>query len=132
MASRIKAIAAYRPRIKLGRTVQMPELLAYVADRTGLNEGELSLAMNEMRDAIAFFNLSGRPVKLEGLGIYTPKIGLNGIFGVAHLLARELKNRLNTPGAFRGVIENLDMIGKTVADLIARWNTEHPDDPVVD
>ncbi len=132
MASRIKAIAAYRPKIKLGRTVKMPELLAYIADRTGLNEGELSLAMNEMRDAIAFFTLSGRPVKLEGLGTYTPKIGLDGILGMAHRLSQELKNRLNTPRAFLGVIENLDMIGKTVADIIARWNTEHPDDPVVD
>jgi len=132
MASRIKAISAYRPKIKLGQTVQTEELIAYVSGRTGLNEGELSLAMKEVRDAIAFFNLSGRPVKLEGLGIYTPKIGLNGVFGVAHRLSQELKNRLNTPGAFRGVIENLDMIGKTVADLIARWNTEHPDDPVVD
>ncbi|MBL7065833.1 MAG: hypothetical protein ISS49_16780 [Anaerolineae bacterium] len=48
-----------------------------------------------------------------------------------HRLDTALKNRLNAPGAFRGEIENRDMIGKTADDLVARWNAEHPDVPVV-
>jgi len=55
---------------------------------------------------------------------------LDGVFNVAHWLDTALKNRLNTPGEFRGEIENRDMIGKTVDDLVVRWNEEHPDDPV--
>jgi hypothetical protein len=130
MASKIKAIAAYRPKVKLGRTAQMDEVVAYIADRTGLNEGELSIALKELRDAVAFFNLAGRAVKLEGLGTYAPKVGLDGVLDVAHRLDRALKNRLNAPGAFGGEIENRDMIGKTGDDLVALWNEEHPDDPV--
>jgi hypothetical protein len=130
MASKIKAIGAYRPRVKLGKTAQMKEVVAYIADRTGLNEGEISIALKELRDAVAFFNLSGRAVKLEGLGTYAPKVGLDGTFDVAHRTDAALKNRLNTPRAFLGDIVNRDMIGKTADDLVARWNQEHPDDPV--
>jgi len=33
------------------------------------------------------------------LGTYTPKVGLGGVFDVAHRLDKTLKNRLNAPGA---------------------------------
>ncbi len=130
MTSRIKAIGAYRPRIKLGKTAQMEEFVEYISTRTGLNEGEVNNVLQESRDGIAFFNLMGRAVKLEGLGTFTPKISLSGIFDIAHRLARKLKKRLNA-GTYRGEIINRDMIGKTANDLVARWNREHPDDPVV-
>jgi hypothetical protein len=34
------------------------------ADRTGLNEGEISIVLKELRDTVAFFNLGGRAVNL--------------------------------------------------------------------
>ena len=129
MANKIKAIGAYRPRIKLGKTVQMEEFVEYISTRTGLNEGEINNVFHEARDGIVFFNLMGRAVKLEGLGTFTPKIGLDGILDVAHRVARRLKKRLNS-GTFRGEIINRDMIGKTSDELVTRWNEEHPDDPV--
>jgi hypothetical protein len=79
---------------------------------------------------VAFFNLAGRAVKLEGLGTYTPKVGLDGRFDVAHRTDSALKKRLNAPGAFSGDIVNRDMIGETSDDLVARWDEEHPGDPV--
>ncbi len=130
MASRIKAIGAYRPRIVLGRRAEMNELVDLIAARTGLNEGEVSQVLLEMRDAVVFFNLQGRAVKLEGLGTYTPTIQLDGDFGVGHRADKEIKNSLNTPGEFRGEIENRANIGKTSDELVAMWNEEHPDDPV--
>jgi len=130
MASRIKAINAYRPKIDLGSTVQLPELVAYIADRTGLNEGEVTIVLKELRDAIIFFNRQGQGVKLEGLGTYLPNIGLDGTFDVSHRLDREIKNALNAPGAFSGDIINAENIGKTPDELVAMWNEAHPDDPV--
>jgi len=41
MANRLTAVNLYRPKIKLGPTVQQPELVRYLADRTGLNQGEV-------------------------------------------------------------------------------------------
>ena len=130
MANRIQAINTYRPRIDLGLMVAKAELLRYIADRTGLNEGSLDIVSREQRDAVIFFNRAGRSVKIEGLGVYTPSIGLDGIFNVSHRADVALKNGLNTPDTFVGTILNRDNIGKTTAELVAMWNAEHPGDPV--
>lgn len=96
MASRIKAIGALRPRIDLGKTVQKAELTRYLAARTNLSEGQIDHVIEEMRDAIIFFNQSGRGVKVEGLGTYLPKINLNGRFSIEHRPDMDIKNALNT------------------------------------
>jgi hypothetical protein len=130
MASKIQAVNAYRPRIKLGKTAAMPELVPYIADRTGLNEGTISMVLKELRDAVIFFARSGRGTKIEGLGTYLPKVSLDGRFNVSHRLDAEIKNALNTPGAFRGQIEHRENIGQTADDLVDLWNTDNPGDSV--
>lgn len=131
MASRIKAINQYRPRIVLGKRVEMDEQVAFMARSTGLNEGTIRQVLIELRDTVVFFNHSGRPVKLDGLGTYTPTVGLDGSFDIGHRADNYLKNALNTPGAFGGEIENRTNIGKSGDELAALWNEEYPDDPVV-
>ena len=131
MASRIKAINAYAPRVKLGKRAETDDLVEFIARSTGLNESGVRQVLLELRDTILFFALRGQPVKLEGLGIYTPKISLDGTFGIGHRADMALKHGLNQPGAFKGEIENRENIGKSSEDLIAMWNEEHPDDPVV-
>jgi hypothetical protein len=129
MASRIRAINAYRPRVELGRTVQFKELVAHIASRTGLNTGQIIQALMELRDAVIFFNGQGRGVKLEGLGTYLPNIQLDGSFDVQHRLSRDIKRELNAR-PFTGTILNRGNVGKTPDELVAQWNAEHPDDPV--
>jgi hypothetical protein len=129
MVSRIKAINALRPRLKRGKTVQTDELVDFVAGRTGLNAGEVLLVLMEAHDAVAFFNRSGRGVKLEGLGTYLPTIRLDGTLDVEHRLDWALRRALNV-GRFLGEILNRKHIGKTPDELVAVWNVEHPDDPV--
>jgi nucleoid DNA-binding protein len=131
MASKIQAVNAYRPKVKLGRTVPLAQLVNYIADRTGLNEGEVSIVLKELRDAVIFFTRQGQGVKIEGLGTYLPKVGLDGTFDVSHRLDRAIKNALNAPGAFSGQIVNRENVGQTADDLVALWNADHPDDPVV-
>ncbi len=131
MASQIRAVNAYRPRIDAGATVQRKELVEFLAGRTGLNEGTLVMVLQELRDAVIYFNRMGRGVKLDGLGTYLPNIKLDGTFDVQHRLDREIKNALNAPRAFSGIIRNQKHIGKTVDELVALWNAEHPDDPVM-
>jgi len=130
MKSRIAAINAYRPHVKLGESVQKGELVRYLADRTGVNEGEISLMLAELRDAVIFFNRSGRGVKLEGLGTYLPSIDLNGAFSIDYRLDAALKDGLNSGGKFTGVIENRTNIGKDADALVEMWNKAHSDDKV--
>ena len=130
MAKQIQAINKYCPRIKLGKTVQEKELIEYIADRTGLNKGDLRMVLSELSDAVIFFNKRGEGVKLEGLGIYSPKIDLKGKISITHFLDDGISNALNAADAFTGEIENKTNIGKTAEDLVEMWNKEFPDDPV--
>ena len=130
MANRPSAIAAYRPRIELGSTVQESELSLYLANRTGLNEGSVELVIKELRGAIIFFNHAGRAVKIEGLGTYTPSIDLEGAFDVHYRADTDLKNGLNARNFFSATIHHRENIGKTADELVALWNEAHPEDPV--
>ena len=60
----------------------------------------------ELRDAVVFFNLRAQPVKLEGLGAYTPTVKLDGNFGVGRRADLAIKRKLNIPGEFKGDIEH--------------------------
>lgn len=79
--------------------------MEFIARSTGLNESGVCQVLLELWDAVIFFNFRGQPVKLEGLGTYTPTIDLDGTIGVGHWADMEIKNRLNAPGEFRGELE---------------------------
>ncbi len=130
MAHLLTAINANRPKINLRPTVQLPALVGLISSRTGLSEGEVRMVLEELSDAVTFFNRQGQGVKLVKLGTYLPKLALNGKFGVSHRLDVAIKNALNAPGSFSGEIVNRKNIGKSADDLLAQWNAEHPDDPV--
>ena len=130
MASRIKAIGAYRPRVEQGTTVQKPELLRSSSRATGLVEGTLDLGIKELRDQIVEFCRAGRAVKVDGLGTWTPNIGLDGSLDIQYRADNALVNGLNVPGMFTGRIINRENIGKDGNDLVEMWNSDHPEDPV--
>lgn len=130
MASRIEAINAYRPRVKLGRTAGTEELVDFIARSTGLNESGVRQVLLELRDAAIFFSRQGRAVKFEGLGTYSPNINLSGKLKISHRADSALSKALNAGGAYQGDIINKANIGKTVAELIAMWNADNPGDLV--
>ncbi len=41
-----------------------------------------------------------------------------------------MKSELNVDGKFKGEVVNRGMIGKSVDEMIKRWNGEHPDDKI--
>ena len=130
MAPRIQAINAYRPRIEQGNTVQKPELLRSVSRATSLVEGTVDQTIKEVRDQIIEFCRSGRAVKVEGLGVFSPSIDLEGNLSISFRPDPAFANGLNVPGIFTGTILNRDNIGKTSNELVETWNTDHPEDLV--
>ena len=130
MADKIKAIYAYTPRIKRGLNVDMQRLVHLISRRSGLNQGTILNVLMELRDAFVYHAMVGESVKLDGLGTFTPAVGLDGEFKIKYRMDKWLKNLINAPGEFKGDLENKEMIGKTVDELIERWNEEHPDDQV--
>ena len=132
MAHRIKVISIYRPRIEQGNTVQKPELIRLVSRATGLVEATLDYGITELRDQIIEITRSGRAVKIEGLGTWSPNIAIDGSFDLQYRADTALVNGLNAPGTFTGTIRNRENIGKTPQELVARWNAEHPTDQVAE
>lgn len=130
MAKMIEAIRAFTPRVKIGSTADLFEVANFISGRSGLNEGAILNVMSELREAITFFNMAGRPVRLRGLGTFSPTIDLEGRFGINHRPDSHLLSEINISGRFNGDIVNRDMLGKTTDELVERWNTEHPNDKV--
>ena len=131
MAPRIKAVNAFRPRIEQGNTVQKPELIRAVSRATSLVEGTVDQAVKEVRDQIIEFCRSGRAVKVDGLGTFTPSIDLEGYFSISFRADPAMNYGLTLPGTFSGTILNREHLGKTADELVQKWNLEHPEDPVV-
>ena len=130
MASRISALNHYRPQIEYGETADWREVAEHIAGRTGLQPSDVIRVLLELQVTIVYFLRLGRGVKLEGLGTYLPNINYRGVFDVAHRLDRRLKKELNTSKALRGRIRNKKNIGMTAEEVYARWNREHPEDPM--
>jgi hypothetical protein len=98
MAHKIEAINKYRPRIEQGNTVQREELITGLAHATSLVEGSVSLTLSELKYHILRYCRSGRAVKVEGLGIWSPSISLDGKLTIS-TGGPELDYELNKPGA---------------------------------
>ena len=127
---RIKAVSLYSPKVIQPRTAGMKDLVTIIAGRSNLNEGTIFNVLKELGAVIPFFFQKGSAVKIESLGTFTPRIALDGSFSISHLPDKSLKATINTENWFEGKIKNKEMIGKTTADLVERWNNEHPDDPI--
>jgi hypothetical protein len=128
MAHRIQAVNAYRPRIEQGTTVQKPELLRSASRSTSLVEGTIDMSIKELRDQILEYCRAGRAVKVEGLGIWAPAIGLDGKLSIHYRPDPTFGYGLNLPGVFSGKILNRENIGKTPDELITMWNEANPTD----
>ncbi len=100
--------------------------------RTGLNTGEILFVVYELRDAILMAHRHGQPVKVEGLGTFTPTIRMDGSLDILFRPEADMLNKLNDRTKLFATILNKANIGKTTDDLVAKWNKEHPDDLVED
>jgi len=130
MPEEVKAIYAYTPRVKLERVVELPTLVSYIEGRTGFNRGAIMGMLCEFSEALVFFGRSGHPVRLPNLGIFAPRIDKNGRFGINFKMDKHLKSEMNVRGTFTGEVVNRDMIGKSLEEIVERWNTDHPDDKI--
>ena len=130
MAEQIQAIRAYTPRVKQQDIVDIEDLAEFIEGRTSFNGGAVINMLWEFRNALTFFALSGRPVRLKGLGIFSPGMDKDGEIGLNYRLDKWLKSELNVSGKFKGTVVNRDMAGKSAEEMVERWNDEHPDDKI--
>lgn len=130
MASKITAIRKYRPEIKRMKTMQTDQMVEHIAQRTGLNDGEIRFVAYEIRDTLLMAHRIGQAVKIEGLGTFAPTIRADGSFDILFRPDPRLLAQLNDSTKWTGTILNKKNIGKSAEELAALWNRDHPDDMV--
>ncbi len=129
MARRIRAMTEYRPRVKQGRPTDENRYMQLLTQRTTLSAGVVKNVQESEIETILGILLEGRPVH-TGAAVYSLSIGLNGEYKVNVRLNKRFAQTVNARGAFRGTVINAENIGKTEDEMIARWNVEHPEDPI--
>jgi hypothetical protein len=125
--SRIKVFSTLGPRINAGRIVDTQSLVEYLSGRTTLHESIIRHVVLELREAIRFFGVEGRSVRIDGLGVFRPTIDTKGTVAISYRADRSLVKDINT--RFRGDVSNRQNIGKTSDEFLELWNEMNPDTP---
>ena len=131
MATILQAVSQYGPKLELKPTVQLEKLAEWMAMRTGINKSEAMMIFQETSEAILYFCKDGQPVKIPGVGTFTPSINREGGFTINFRADMALKNGINSPSAYGGVITNKERIGWTNEDYKGVWDVDHADDLLV-
>jgi len=98
--------------------------------RTGLNKSEVMMVLQETNDAVLYFNSQGTPIKLPGVGTFTPSVDREGTFKINFRADMDLKKRINAGGAYTGTVLNKNRIGLDNAGYKELWDADHADDPL--
>ena len=130
MARIMQAVRDYGPKVELNPTAQLKQVADWMAMRTGLNKSEVQMVLQEANEAILYFNAQGTPVKLPGVGTFTPSVSREGTFKINFRADAELKKRINAGDAYSGQITNKNRIGLDNAGYKELWDADHADDPL--
>ena len=97
---------------------------------TTLSRGVIRNVVDQLQETLMASFHDGRAAKIEGLGTFTPTIRMDGRLDVLFRPEPDMLRQLNDKTRFQAKILNRSSIGQSADDLIARWNAEHPEDPV--
>ncbi len=105
------------PRIKLNKPVEKNELIKFINSRSGFVASDIVGMIYELRDVILYYLRNGTPVKLEGIGIFSPSIKLDGAIRIKFRADKELVAELNRENNLKNRITNRKYLGKTLSEL---------------
>ncbi len=130
MAKKIQAWRAYGPRIDKGDVVTQEEFIEHVTSATNQSKGSILAVLSEQDVQIEAALRAGRIIRLPN-GMRIEPVGTKDGWVEIHVrVSSELVNKVNA--TFRGKWINAEYIGKSEAEIMTRWNAEHPDDPIED
>jgi hypothetical protein len=131
MARLIQALREYGPKLELVPTAETEAVIEWIVENSHvLRRSMVRMMLMEIVEAILYFHGQGIPVRLEGLGIFTPSIDRNGTIRHGYRADAALKKRSNAEGAYKGRIINKECIGLDNAGYKALWDADHPGDPL--
>lgn len=127
MLKKISVINKMRARIIMHELKDLKQLAWYIQDNLSMNKGTFLNAVWALQEALIHFARLGFPVKLDGVGILSPKIERDGSISLQFRPSKELKMKLGTTRDFGGKIVNKQNAGKSAAQLIDAWIKAYPD-----
>ena len=131
LATLIQAIATYRPRVAKAHTVELGELIERLSRGSLVTESIARLVLADLVRELKLSLKAGQQVNLEGIGIFRPEISLDGSARVVMRMDKGLKQTLRRADELDGTVLRRENIGMDRAAIIARWNAEHPEDPIM-
>ncbi len=131
MASRIQAVSEYGPKLVSSGLLTAEFVSQHIESRTSLNAGTVKGVLMEVGDTVKFFTPLSMGVVVDGLGIVRPWMQRNGSLKLHMRFNSALEAAVNA--AFRADrVRNKANLGLPMEALIAMWNRDHPDDPILD
>jgi len=131
MATLIQAVSAYRPRVLTNRVVDLEELATRLARGSLVTPSIARMVLSDLADELMYFLRTGASVRLPGIGVFRPELRIDGEMHTVIRMDPKLRRNLAHVNDFVGEVEGREAIGVDVAAIKARWDAEHPDDPVV-
>lgn len=131
MATLIQAVSAYRPRVLTNRVVDLDELAERLGRGSLVTPSLARMFLSDLSDELMYFLRTGASVRLPGIGVFRPELRIDGEMHTVIRMDRKLRRNLAHVNDFAGSVEGRAAIGLDVAAIKARWDTEHPDDPLV-
>lgn len=131
MATLIQAVSAYRPRVNTNRMVDLDELASRLARGTLVTPSIARMVLSDLADELMYLLRTGASVRIPGIGVFRPELRLDGEMHTVIRLDPKLRRNLAHVNDFAGEIEHREVVGIDIDALKARWDGEHPDDPLV-
>ncbi len=131
MATLLQAIATYRPRIVHSRTMELDELADHLAVGTLVTAPLAQMVLRELGRQTLLQSRGGTKIRLPGVGLISSDLRLDGTPFPIIRVDKVLRTGLADADTFHGDIVHREMIGVPLEAYKARWDAEHPGDPVV-
>ena len=105
------------PRIKLNKPLNTRDLIKYINARSGFVASDIVGMIYELHDVLLDFLRDGTPVRLEGIGIFSPSVKLDGKIKINFRADKGLIKELNLKHNLKRKITNRKNLGKTLSEL---------------
>jgi len=131
MAKKLTALNQLRPRIVSQNLVDLEEIARRTSTNTTYNPQEVSSILRLFVTGCIAALQAGEAVKIDGLVRMTPNMKVGGGVDIALRCDRSAIAGLNNPELWTADrVSNHANLTKDAGELVALWNTKHPDDPV--
>ena len=126
MAKKIQAWATLGPRIDLSKPMTKDEIIENIVAATNQSRGSVLAVLAELDVQLESGLKAGRIVQMPNGTHFEPVGKKTGAVEINVRTNPAVTKRVNAE--FRGTWINADNIGITQDEIIAKWNSLHPDD----